>query len=69
MEEKEAKAIATAYRDAASDWQLATKGDLTESRSALKADMLEMKFDLIKWIVGLALAQFAMLIGIMMKIS
>jgi len=32
-----------------------------------KSDLLELKYDLLKWIVGLAFAQFALLIVILIK--
>lgn len=35
---------------------------------ATKNDLLELKYDLLKWIVGLAFAQFALLIGILLKL-
>lgn len=34
---------------------------------ATKSDINEMKYDMLKWIVGLALGQFALLVGILMK--
>ncbi len=34
---------------------------------ATKADLLELKMDIIKWMVGLALAQLGLLIGILVK--
>ncbi len=36
---------------------------------ATKKDLQELKYDLVKWIVGLALAQFSLLIGILLKIG
>ncbi len=33
-----------------------------------KNDLFELKYDLLKWIVGIAFAQFALLIGILMKL-
>jgi len=30
--------------------------------------LAEMKYDLLKWIIGLALAQFTVLIGILLKL-
>ncbi len=42
---------------------------LTKTKElATKNDLHEMKYDLLKWIVGLAFAQFALLIGILMKL-
>ena len=36
---------------------------------ATKKDLMELKFDLLKWIVGLALAQFGLMIGILIKLT
>jgi len=36
---------------------------------AKKSDITEMKYDMLKWIVGLAFGQFALLIGILMKLT
>lgn len=33
-----------------------------------KADLLELKYDLLKWMVGLAFAQFALLIGVLLRL-
>lgn len=33
-----------------------------------KTDQAELKFELLKWMVGLALAQFALLAGILVKL-
>lgn len=35
---------------------------------ATKTDLIEMKFDLLKWIVRLALAQIALLVGILARL-
>ena len=35
---------------------------------ATKADLLELKRDIIKWMVGLALAQVGLLIGILIRL-
>ncbi|MDP1605087.1 MAG: hypothetical protein Q8L93_00310 [Rhodocyclaceae bacterium] len=40
---------------------------LSASDIATKADLLELKMDIIKWMVGLALAQLGLLIGILVK--
>ncbi|MDR0481289.1 MAG: CCDC90 family protein [Gallionellaceae bacterium] len=112
VKEDEAKAIATAYRDASGEQQLVTKNDLktgldevraeiagvraelkaeiAEVKTELKAEIAEVraelkseiasvkselkeniadvKHDLLKWIIGLALAQFAVLVGLTLKI-
>lgn len=43
---------------------------VAEGRKELvtRADLAELKYDLLKWIVGLALAQFALLIGVILKL-
>lgn len=41
---------------------------LGASDIATKADLLELKMDIIKWMVGLALAQVGLLIGILIKL-
>jgi len=38
-------------------------------RSATKQDLVELKLDMIKWMVGLGLAQIALLVGILAKIN
>jgi hypothetical protein len=61
FEEKQAKGIAAAYQNASEDQELVTKQDM-------KMELAEMKYDLLKWIIGLALAQFTVLIGILLKL-
>ena len=62
MSQEQAEAIAEAQSEAF--------GELTKTKDvATKNDLLELKYDLLKWIVGLAFAQFALLIGILMKIT
>jgi len=61
IEEKQAKAISAAYQSASEDQELVTKQDMAMA-------LAEMKYDLLKWIIGLALAQFTVLIGILLKL-
>ena len=61
IEEKQAKAISAAYQSASEDQELLTKQDMTLA-------LAEMKYDLLKWIIGLALAQFTVLIGILLRL-
>jgi hypothetical protein len=61
----QAEAIAEAFKDASGEAEVATKRDIEK----LEGKMAEMKFDLLKWIVGLALAQFGILIGILLKLA
>jgi DNA-binding transcriptional MerR regulator len=61
MSQKEAEAIAAAQSEAFED--------LTKTKElATKTDLHELKYDLLKWIVGLAFAQLALLVGILMKL-
>jgi hypothetical protein len=61
----QAEAIAEAFKDASGEAEVATKRDIEK----LEGKLAEMKFDLLKWIVGLALAQFGILIGILLKLA
>lgn len=47
---------------------MATRRDVQALRQATRSDMADTKYDLLKWIVGLALAQFGVLIGILLKL-
>lgn len=58
----EAEAIAEAQREAFDEM-------MKVNELATKSDLLEMKFDLLKWIVGLALAQLGLIVGILLKLS
>ena len=57
----QAKAAAEAFAEATSQ-ELASKGDV---RDAIN----EAKIEIIKWIVGLALAQMTLIAGILIKIT
>lgn len=58
----EAEAIAEAQSDAFSEM-------MKVNEFATKSDLMEMKFDLLKWILGLALAQCSLIIGVLVKLS
>jgi len=48
--------------------ELATKADVVELRLSTKADLAELKADLLKWVVSLLLAQvglFSAIVGLM----
>lgn len=62
---EQAEAIAEAFKDASGEAEVATKRDVEH----LEGKIAEMKFDLLKWIVGLALGQFSVLVGILLKFS
>ncbi len=64
----QAEAIAEAFKEASGEAELSTKQDIKELDITLRGHIAEMKYDLIKWIVGLALAQMAILIGIFIKL-
>lgn len=40
-----------------------------DTQLATKQDLVELKLDMIKWMVGLGLAQIALLVGILVKIN
>lgn len=58
--EAQAKAIAEAQQDALSE--------SVTTQLATKADLAEFNLDVIKWMVGLALAQISLLVGILVKL-
>ena len=69
--ELQAEAISTAVRESHEAADVATKGDIAdlrheikESASALRQEMSNMKFELLKWIIGLAIAQATLVIGL-----
>lgn len=57
MPPEQAEAIAEAFREAAGQADLATRQDLRELELRLDAKISEIKFDLVKWIAGMLLAQ------------
>ena len=57
MPPEQAEAIAEAFREAAWQADLATRQDLRELELRLDAKISEIKFDLVKWIAGMLLAQ------------
>jgi hypothetical protein len=58
--EAQAKAMVEAQQEALSE-SVATQ-------LATKIDLAELRLDVIKWIVGLALAQISLLVGILVKL-
>lgn len=54
---KQAEAISRAFREASGEAELATRQDLREMELRLEAKISEIKFDLVKWIAGMLLAQ------------
>ena len=55
--ENQAEALSEAFRDAQSDAELTTKYDLKELELLLEARINEVKYDMIKWIAGMLIAQ------------
>ena len=61
--------VSQATAEAFAEAQSEAFEELTKTKDlATKTDLHEMKYDLLKWIVGLAFAQFALLIGILLKL-
>lgn len=57
----QAEVMIDVFRAAQDSAELATKNDL-------KLAIADLRADLVKWMVGLALAQFGVLIGILLKL-
>jgi hypothetical protein len=54
---KQAEAVADAFREASGEAEVASKQDLRELELRLEAKISDIKFDLVKWIAGMLLAQ------------
>jgi len=74
--ETQAKAFSTAVRESHEAADVATKGDIVDLRHEIKELELRMtsrfdtklgdlKFELLKWIIGIAVAQAGLLIGLL----
>lgn len=63
----QAEALAYALRQAQQIdlSELATKSDVAELRTTMKADMAELKADLLKWFIGVAFAEIALILTIL----
>ncbi len=66
--EKQAEAVANAFREAQSESEIATKRDIERLESKMETRFAEHKAESIKWMVSLAMAQMALLIGILLKL-
>ena len=62
----QAEAISEAFKQAQSESQPITK-DYFDSK--LKAEIEVANSEVIKWVVGLALAQIALMVGLLIKLS
>jgi hypothetical protein len=60
--EAEADALAEVFETNLSE--LATNAKLEKTESALRQEMSNMKFELLKWMIGLAIAQAGLLVGL-----
>ena len=61
--EAEAKALSEVFETSLSD--LATNARLEKTESALRQEMANMKFELLKWMIGLLVAQTTLLIALL----
>ncbi len=61
--EPQAEAFSTAVQESHEAAELATKADLRGL--ATKTDLAEMKFELLKWLIGLGIAQAGLLVGLL----
>ncbi len=67
MPENQAEALAEAFVQISNEAELATRQDLRELELRLDAKISDIKFDLVKWIAGMLLAQ-AGLIAALVKL-
>jgi len=67
MPENQAEALAKAFVQISNEAELATRQDLRELELRLDAKISDIKFDLVKWIAGMLLAQ-AGLIAALVKL-
>jgi len=63
--EAQAKAFSTAVRESHEAAELATKRDIADLRHEIKESAADLKFELLKWIIGIAIAQAGLLIGLL----
>jgi hypothetical protein len=63
--EAEAEALSDVF--AANLKELATLDDLKQMESRLDAKLAEMKFDILRWVIGIALVQTGLLVGVIVK--
>ena len=57
FDQSQAEAVSLAFREATGEAQIATRQDLRELDLRLEAKISDIKFDLVKWIAGMLLAQ------------
>lgn len=64
FEESQAEAVAQAFKETQQEAEVATKADGAQ----LRYELQEQEMRLIKWMVGIAAAQIALLVGILVKL-
>jgi len=80
ISEPQAEAISTAVRESHEATDVATKGDIAELRkdmdarfekteSTFRQELADTRFELLKWMIGLAVAQAGLLITILKFLS
>ena len=57
FDSKQAEAVSRAFKEASGEADVATKQDLRELERRLEAKISDIKFDLVRWIAGMLLAQ------------
>jgi hypothetical protein len=57
FETRQAEAVADVFQEASGEAQIATKQDIRELELRLEAKIGEIKFEMVKWIAGMLLAQ------------
>lgn len=65
---QQAEAFADTLKDALATSDVTTKSDLREPAVELRGEMRDLELRIIKWVIGLAVAQIALLIGILVKL-
>lgn len=64
---RQAEGVSRAFKEASGDADLVTRQDIRELELRLEAKISDIKFDLVKWIAGMLLAQ-AGLVGALVKL-
>ncbi|MGM0678200.1 MAG: DUF1640 domain-containing protein [Pseudomonadota bacterium] len=69
FDEKQAEAVALAFKNAQREAEVATKEDIALVRSEVREMEHRLKADLIKWMAGLLLAQAALVATLVKLLS
>jgi len=64
FDEAQAEAISSAFRDAQTEAKVATQADVEQLRTEMREMEHRIKLDMIKWMIGIAVAQTAILVGL-----